>query len=256
MSSDSGAHWKNWSTACSMNAAFLSHCPGPDPSVCTGMTSFGSFNKLNATETASNFTSTSGMVLQWQAGGGLTCTPVDGPIRFVGLPPIASARFSVGGLRFGGAASVFLGKPVKPPAAGSPASSSSAPRPAAATKSAAAAAATAYWKSSPNLALDTMTVAGSFAGDETVQVCGGGGCVAATEAEVWQHSVKLQLPHTLAPPAWLEITPATGGGGQPLKVAVNDPDIWYSMVLTGERCCSGVCLLLESHIGLTLLSKC
>ena len=45
----------------------------------------------------------------WWWCASVKCTPAPGPIRFVGLPPIISARFSVGGLRFGGAASVFLG---------------------------------------------------------------------------------------------------------------------------------------------------
>ena len=94
--------------------------------------------------------------------------------------------------------------------------------------------AAAYWSSSPNLGLDTVTVAGSFVGDENVALCDGSGCTSAIDAEVWAQSVKARLPARLPQqPTWLEVTPkaeaGTGVTGPTLRVPVNAPDVWFSL---------------------------
>ena len=104
-----------------------------------------------------------------------------------------------------------------------------------------------YWTSSPNLPTDTVTLAGSFDGNETVELCSPTGCVAAAHADVWRHSIKVTLPAQLPCPAWLAITPpshthdaaqldaATQSTLAPAATAVrspiNAPDVWFTMLL-------------------------
>lgn len=116
VSIDAGDVWTPSPTACplgAVRAAFLSDCPDKVHSrsaACTAMTSYGQFlPHLTGKEQASNFTADHPLRLEAGSSGKLECTPTGGTIRFVGLPPIVSAKFSKGGLRFGGAASVYLG---------------------------------------------------------------------------------------------------------------------------------------------------
>ncbi len=115
VSTSAGGAWTAAPTECPLNAirsAFLSDCPGGrSRSTCRAMTSYGQFQpQLTGSQTASNFSAEHPVLLEADQDGELKCVPASGgTIRFVGLPPIVSAKFSKGGLRFGGAASIFLG---------------------------------------------------------------------------------------------------------------------------------------------------
>eukprot|EP01045_Picozoa_sp_COSAG04_P045445 COSAG04_NODE_15934_length_515_cov_0.995192_1_plen_121_part_01 len=94
-----------------------------------------------------------------------------------------------------------------------------------------------YWSSNPNLPGDTVTVSGSFTGQEALHLCpsatGGllgpaaegweAGCQAVTGADIWNHSVKFVLPPAPPQPAWLHVSPK-GGPGSTLVVPINAPD--------------------------------
>jgi hypothetical protein len=110
LSTSAGASWTP--TTCGGRGGFLSRCPGPGKSLCDQMIVFGDFEpRLKQGQTGTNFTMGKPITLESdQSGKKVSCQPSEGgPIRFVGLPPIVTAKFSVGGLRFGGASSVFLG---------------------------------------------------------------------------------------------------------------------------------------------------
>ena len=92
--------------------AYPSECSDSDPSVCTALTSFGNFADIRSkTTTASTVFNASGAtVLRW-SDGTLSCSPKLGPAAattITGLPPLVVCC-SVGGLRFSGAAAIYLG---------------------------------------------------------------------------------------------------------------------------------------------------
>jgi len=96
-----------------------------------------------------------------------------------------------------------------------------------------------YWGSNPNLGGETVTMAGSFDGTESLQLCHmsqhpeGRDCQAVAHPDIWNHSVKFVLPRTLPQqPVWLRVTPARGAGVQ-LSVPINEPDVWWAASLDG-----------------------
>jgi hypothetical protein len=96
----------------SVKSAFISNVSHPqDPTISIEMTGYGAFlPKLTPGQNGTNFTAPKPQIIRARPDGSLACTVAPGgAIRFVGLPPITSAKFSRGGLRFGGAASVYLG---------------------------------------------------------------------------------------------------------------------------------------------------
>lgn len=97
-------------------------------------------------------------------------------------------------------------------------------------------AARAYWSSSPTLAAETLTIAGAFPTNITsVQLCtdaNQGSCQPAADVETWSHSVKARLPEKMTRPLWLEVgTGDTPPSSNELRVAVNAPDIWFTLGL-------------------------
>lgn len=91
-----------------------------------------------------------------------------------------------------------------------------------------------YWQSSPNLASDTLTIAGSFPPTaKSVRVCtdvNRGGCRPAADVEMWSQSVKARLPDKLSRPLWLEVGGDTTNSTE-LRVAINEPDVWFTAIL-------------------------
>jgi hypothetical protein len=117
VSMDSGMTWTAVPAACAslpaLDAGFISDASPSALSDALTLRTFGSFApQLKAGEQGSNFTAATGQIdVGVGTDGHLSCTSSadGGPIRFVGLPPIVTGKFSVGGLRFGGAASIYLG---------------------------------------------------------------------------------------------------------------------------------------------------
>ena len=92
-----------------------------------------------------------------------------------------------------------------------------------------------YWSSSPNLAAETLTIAGSFppTAKSDVQMCTdavNGGCQPAADVEIWSHSIKARLPGNLSRPLWLEVSGDSPSSAK-LRMAINEPDIWFTMAL-------------------------
>ena len=115
-SATGGASWSPKPTGCRSGlggkAAFPSRCPGTTRSFCTAMIDLGDIMpQLKGAETGTNFTAPKPLVVEVDATTGkLKCTEsAAGAAHIVGLPPVVSGKFSVGGLRFGGAAGLFLG---------------------------------------------------------------------------------------------------------------------------------------------------
>ena len=125
-------------------------------------------------------------------------------------------------------------------------------RPASALQPAARAAAAPYWTSNPNLGGETITVAGSFEGNEALQLCRaacstssdrdcargvvGRGCQ-AIQGDIWNHSIKVVLPHSAAAtprPLWLRVTPSSCNDSScpVLSLPINAPDVWWSTSLS------------------------
>jgi hypothetical protein len=106
-----------------------------------------------------------------------------------------------------------------------------------------------YWSSNPNLGGETVTIAGSFDGTESLQLCHTAaagaeeeeqgenrlvqqpearGCQAVAQADIWNHSAKFVLPRSLPQqPTWLRLA-AGGGSAAALSVPLNAPDVWWA----------------------------
>eukprot|EP01043_Picozoa_sp_COSAG02_P037483 COSAG02_NODE_2816_length_7969_cov_3.879670_2_plen_511_part_00 len=90
-------------------AAYNSACSDLDPSVCTALTTFGEFGHIATPTTSANtiFNATGATVLRY-TNGTLECQEKPGVTKIAGLPPLMECC-SVGGLRFSGAAAIYLG---------------------------------------------------------------------------------------------------------------------------------------------------
>jgi hypothetical protein len=91
-------------------AAYPSQCSDSDPSVCTALTSFGNFSDIRSKTTSAStvFNATGATVISY-SNGTLRCSPKTPVVTTItGLPPLIVCC-SVGGLRFSGAAAIYLG---------------------------------------------------------------------------------------------------------------------------------------------------
>lgn len=91
-------------------AAYPSECSDSDPSVCTVLTTFGNFADIRSptTSTSTVFNASGATVVSW-SNGTLRCAPKTPAVTTItGLPPLVVCC-SVGGLRFSGAAAIYLG---------------------------------------------------------------------------------------------------------------------------------------------------
>ena len=119
MSSTGGSSWEPTPASCAgivgrdrrfTLAAYKSDCSDSDPSVCTALTSFGDFADISSkTTSASTVFNASGATVISYSNGTLRCSPKSPVVTQIsGLPPLMVCC-SVGGLRFSGAAAVYLG---------------------------------------------------------------------------------------------------------------------------------------------------
>ena len=92
----------------------------------------------------------------------------------------------------------------------------------------------AYWSSNPNLPGETVTVAGSFTGAESLRLCASPAaeaCQTPPGVDIWSHSAKFVLPAAAPRPLWARVTPPDGGAA--LSLPVNAPDVWWAAGLSG-----------------------